>query len=611
MRLTPIPTPTISGPRNGGSISFAPALGRGPQGIPGPGSAAWVPGEAVATGAIRQAPDGSYIKATVNHTTRPSFDATEQGYWISVGADPTTFDGKALSASIDDRVGGYTGPGAASLLRRDAGVLSYVAEKEVGALGRAMLHGLVAEDASAAAANTALIQAAIDNNVRGRGVHNFLPSGKFYYDSTLIVPAASVLEGLSAQPGAVLQYSDGTELCYVGADGTDAIVTAVDAETDWSRGMIMNLRVSDGRYGTGSPPTTGYGIVGRNWQNCALLYNVTVRDFPDAQLKLIETKTTGTQGATPGVAFVDLCFFIGGKRQIEYHAGSQPVKFSRGSCDTTVATVSESILIVDGPIASSARANPVNFSSWKVEVATATVGDIVPWKHQGQAPLHLDSCEAQRNSASMNVNANCGVVEHTNTTKKWPRLTITNMAAWNFAYAVRALSAGFDLINPNGTSSHSAWAFSFDWSKGDNVAVTFIYPDAAPSLNTVTMPLNGVYADRTTRSGGVGRQPMPSPFILTGITVASSAAVTAGSASFSVVKNGSTFVTSTALNTATPQRRSVNLLSPDMAAATPANQCGAVDDGFSVLLTTSADFAPASGATLAVTLLMRLYSQGG
>ena len=99
MRLTPIPTPTISGPRNGGSISFAPALGRGPQGIPGPGSAAWVPGEAVATGAIRQAPDGSYIKATVNHTTRPSFDATEQGYWISVGADPTTFDGKALSAS--------------------------------------------------------------------------------------------------------------------------------------------------------------------------------------------------------------------------------------------------------------------------------------------------------------------------------------------------------------------------------------------------------------------------------------------------------------------------------------------------------------------------------
>ena len=104
MRLTPNPTPTISGPRNGGGISFAPVLGRGPQGLPGPGSAAWVPGEAVATGAIRQAPDGSYIKATVNHTTRPSFDATEQGYWISVGADPTTFDGKALSASIDDRV---------------------------------------------------------------------------------------------------------------------------------------------------------------------------------------------------------------------------------------------------------------------------------------------------------------------------------------------------------------------------------------------------------------------------------------------------------------------------------------------------------------------------
>ena len=100
MRLTPIPTPTISGPRNGGSISFAPVLGRGPQGLPGPGSAAWVAGEAVTTGAVRQAPDGSYIKATASRTTRPSFDATEQGFWTSVGSDPTTFDGKALSASI-------------------------------------------------------------------------------------------------------------------------------------------------------------------------------------------------------------------------------------------------------------------------------------------------------------------------------------------------------------------------------------------------------------------------------------------------------------------------------------------------------------------------------
>ena len=104
MRLTRIPTPTISGQRNGGSISFAPILARGPQGLPGPGSAAWVAGEAVTTGAVRQAPDGSYIKATVNHTTRSSFDATEQGYWISVGADPTTFDGKALSASYAAKV---------------------------------------------------------------------------------------------------------------------------------------------------------------------------------------------------------------------------------------------------------------------------------------------------------------------------------------------------------------------------------------------------------------------------------------------------------------------------------------------------------------------------
>ena len=99
MRLTPIPTPTISGPRNGGSISFAPILARGPQGLPGPGSAAWVAGEAVTTGAVRQAPDGSYIKSTASRTTRASFDATEEGFWTATLADPTSVDGKALSAS--------------------------------------------------------------------------------------------------------------------------------------------------------------------------------------------------------------------------------------------------------------------------------------------------------------------------------------------------------------------------------------------------------------------------------------------------------------------------------------------------------------------------------
>ena len=125
MRLVQNNTPTLT-VRNGGSSSLRAVLGvgprgatgptgptgatgptggtgptgaTGPQGLPGPGSAAWAPSTAVGTGDIRQAPDGSYIRSTASRTTRATFDATEEGFWTSLLADPTTVDGKALSAS--------------------------------------------------------------------------------------------------------------------------------------------------------------------------------------------------------------------------------------------------------------------------------------------------------------------------------------------------------------------------------------------------------------------------------------------------------------------------------------------------------------------------------
>ena len=89
--------PTGSTGPTGGT---GPTGATGPQGLPGPGSAAWAPSTAVTTGAIRQAPDGSYIRSTASRTTRASFDATEEGFWTSILADPTSVDGKALSASF-------------------------------------------------------------------------------------------------------------------------------------------------------------------------------------------------------------------------------------------------------------------------------------------------------------------------------------------------------------------------------------------------------------------------------------------------------------------------------------------------------------------------------
>ena len=59
----------------------------------------WQPNVAVLAGAVRQAPDGSRIKATIDRTTRPTFDTTEKGYWTAVFATSGTFEAGALSAS--------------------------------------------------------------------------------------------------------------------------------------------------------------------------------------------------------------------------------------------------------------------------------------------------------------------------------------------------------------------------------------------------------------------------------------------------------------------------------------------------------------------------------
>lgn len=74
----------------------------GPIGPPGPGTGAgaWQPSTGYTAGQVVQGPDGSIIRRVSSGTSRSSFDATEQTFWTAVLADPTTVDGKALSASI-------------------------------------------------------------------------------------------------------------------------------------------------------------------------------------------------------------------------------------------------------------------------------------------------------------------------------------------------------------------------------------------------------------------------------------------------------------------------------------------------------------------------------
>jgi lysophospholipase L1-like esterase len=84
----------------GSTVELVPILGVGPEGPPGPGSAAWAAAQGVVVGTVRQAPDGSWISSTASRTTRATFDATEKTFWTTVGGTTGTLEQVAQSATI-------------------------------------------------------------------------------------------------------------------------------------------------------------------------------------------------------------------------------------------------------------------------------------------------------------------------------------------------------------------------------------------------------------------------------------------------------------------------------------------------------------------------------
>lgn len=76
----------------------------GPQGLSGTGSSAWVASTAVTLGAIRQAPDGSWIVAVKSRTTGASFNATERQFWEPVENYRYQNDAEATLAKLKEDV---------------------------------------------------------------------------------------------------------------------------------------------------------------------------------------------------------------------------------------------------------------------------------------------------------------------------------------------------------------------------------------------------------------------------------------------------------------------------------------------------------------------------
>lgn len=304
------------------------------------------------------------------------------------------------------------------------------------------------------------LQAWMDNAVRGRGVKGLLQPNKAYaFSQQLIVPSDAHAVGAGSNPG--INHQGGTELWWFGASGTNAVVTGLTADTDWSRGTVRGFRVVN----KAKANAAGFGLHFRNPQNGSWVEDVIGIGFPDGGVLIEETKTTGTLGATPGFVTFRNVWGIGGRTPVKIRVGSQPVAFDMCAADTDALTDAAAFVVAEGPIPSTGPRATVSFRDCKAEIATSTPTQVPPWLISTDAAVTFDSCQAQHNSAAMGTISSRGAVEYSPSAgaKKWGRIKMSQFSSWNFAYSYRNLSPlAFDLPNPGTTAP---WVTNFDGSK--------------------------------------------------------------------------------------------------------------------------------------------------
>lgn len=133
----------------------------------------WTAGQAVTVGAVRQAPDGSWIKSTAARTTGATFDATEQGFWKTVGETAGTLEQVALSATYG----------------RGMSVTAFGADP----------------------ANTATHQAAFEAAIAAaetEGTFVYVPAGEWHLSATLNLPNHAVIRGDGIQNTRIRRTTD-------------------------------------------------------------------------------------------------------------------------------------------------------------------------------------------------------------------------------------------------------------------------------------------------------------------------------------------------------------------------------------------------------------------
>jgi hypothetical protein len=277
LKLQPTPTPVITGPSSGGSVSLRPVFGTGPkgdtgdtgpqgiqgdqgdqgptgdtgdQGLPGPGAAEWTAAQAVTTGSVRQAPDGSWIKSTAARTTGASFDVTEQGFWTAVLATSGTIEEAALSASTADAISGTPSSGLTPLQATDARVETGITAADIPGQ---VADAVAAAPSVVAAAESAVASAAATGGIATYGLAGYLAPAKIVQDSVTRADSTTT-PGSATETGQAWDANGNTwgvtsnklDLITNGAGIRAALIEAGQAKLRWSADVTLTNASSSG-----------------------------------------------------------------------------------------------------------------------------------------------------------------------------------------------------------------------------------------------------------------------------------------------------------------------------------------------------------------------------
>ncbi len=205
--------------------------------------------------------------------------------------------------------------------------------------------------------DTAAIQAAIDGVARGRGYSVFIPRGIYKITSSLIIPGSVRIYGEGAQPAASEQ--GGSELRWSGSTVGTVVQTAIDAQTDYSRGRIEDIRISSAI----TPVAGSVGLDIRNPQNGGIIKNVFVTGGFEVGIKIHSSKTTPAY--EPGYFKFDRCWVVGGVYPWLVKTGAEPLVFDTCATDADASTID--MFRIESSISGAAVRSPIILQGCKFE----------------------------------------------------------------------------------------------------------------------------------------------------------------------------------------------------------------------------------------------------